>query len=952
MSHSTPSPTRVRMVVVALLVAAAVYAELGEVLGPRSAACQEAHSGEVPGEAEGAEYYNANRAELACQDNNTAALREIGKAGYWSTCEELVVTGRQSVAKELAKHVAGPDAPALRTYVENRTPGPSDPALRASIWRVNRALLAEDWSRALEISPVVRDSQDTVLTVRVRRARGVALDELRRDIEATEVYARTGDGAMRLGWREQAMNCAARLERLGRRFWVAHNPAAALGCFDAAHPLRQWLGDPLDLARCESDVGAAATLVGDYARALEFGERAILALEPTQEIRAVTTAKENLGNLYRVLGGLPRAEELLLEALQLQRQELPQDVPGTLSDLGALYRCSGRVKQAIDVLEEARRLLGDSTVNDVDIKLLNNLGTAYRDAQRPDDATRCLESALEQATARGVKIAECKALSNLASIRSSVRDFKSAIDLDRRALAVAEEFVFQDDEQAALTSLARDLYGVGDYEGAIANAQRALTLQERLSGRLPLEIAGATRESRGDAISIGFDASAAKKDVEKMVWFLEHGRAQVLLAGLGAGAIDPAARSPEPLLQAEVEAGDSVSKSRSAYLAALKAGTAQEAAAAKQVLAACSARLREAQERVYQSRSKLTPAVYPEAVSLRDLQTDLRIDDLIVMYAITGVGTSAIVINRGMATVKGPWPTADVETATRPLRPGGDGAWGKETQLAARRAVIDVLDLPAGTGRVIVIPDGFLAYVPFPALLPDRDVVLSPSVSVYRALVEASSGRGEGVLAVGDPVYPPTVDPALAALHPSLRSLARLPASRKEVMSVGTKQLLGADATVSALMSVSRTRDRWRAVHLACHAVVDPERPQLSYLALTPAPSSSGVVTVRDVAALRLQAELITLSACESGVGRLTRVEGIVGFTRAFLLGGARDVLVSTWKVDSDAAAAFMVSFYKEWGIHGSRARALREAQAHVRSDTRWTEPRYWAAWQLWGCGR
>ena len=147
----------------------------------------------------------------------------------------------------------------------------------------------------------------------------------------------------------------------------------------------------------------------------------------------------------------------------------------------------------------------------------------------------------------------------------------------------------------------------------------------------------------------------------------------------------------------------------------------------------------------------------------------------------------------------------------------------------------------------------------------------------------------------------------------------------------------------------SRTPSRpWRALHLACHGLSDTERPTLSSLALTPAEGDDGLVTVLDVFRMTAEADLVVLSACQTGRGNVVQGEGIIGFTRAFMFAGASRVIVSLWKVDDAATHALMVKFYELWKTKPA-ATALREAQEFVKGHEKWRHPYYWAAWQLWG---
>ena len=149
-------------------------------------------------------------------------------------------------------------------------------------------------------------------------------------------------------------------------------------------------------------------------------------------------------------------------------------------------------------------------------------------------------------------------------------------------------------------------------------------------------------------------------------------------------------------------------------------------------------------------------------------------------------------------------------------------------------------------------------------------------------------------------------------------------------------------------------KPRWRAVHFACHGTIDPERPALSSLALAPDPENDGFLTAIEVFRARIPADLVVLSACATGQGRIVEGEGIVGLTRAFMFAGAPRVICSLWKVDDEATRALMTKFYELWnpktGSPGlGTAEALRKAQEFVRSQEKWKHPYYWAAWVLWG---
>jgi CHAT domain-containing protein len=233
-----------------------------------------------------------------------------------------------------------------------------------------------------------------------------------------------------------------------------------------------------------------------------------------------------------------------------------------------------------------------------------------------------------------------------------------------------------------------------------------------------------------------------------------------------------------------------------------------------------------------------------------------------------------------------------------------------------------------------------------------------PSGTTYGHLLGDAAARGEQVLALGDPDYGVAFDPrALEAFASKERGrrFAPLPATREEAKAVGDVTLLGRDASEAGLRAAIAAKGaRWHGIHFACHGLVDPERPRLCSLALTPDAGNDGFLTALEVLRSEIPADLVVLSACETSKGRIIQGEGIVGLTRAFMFAGSPRVVCSLWKVDDDATRALMTRFYALWNPKdGSKpmgtAAALRAAQEHVRSQERWKRPYYWAAWVLWG---
>jgi CHAT domain-containing protein len=142
----------------------------------------------------------------------------------------------------------------------------------------------------------------------------------------------------------------------------------------------------------------------------------------------------------------------------------------------------------------------------------------------------------------------------------------------------------------------------------------------------------------------------------------------------------------------------------------------------------------------------------------------------------------------------------------------------------------------------------------------------------------------------------------------------------------------------------------YRIVHFACHGFLNEPNPFRSALVLsaTNAAEDDGFLQTREIYGLTMDADLVVLSACQSGKGRLEGSEGPMGLARAFFFAGARSVISSLWTINDKASVTFMHEFYKSLAGGISAGEALRYAKKRMLKSA-WTHPFYWASFMLQG---
>jgi CHAT domain-containing protein len=252
-------------------------------------------------------------------------------------------------------------------------------------------------------------------------------------------------------------------------------------------------------------------------------------------------------------------------------------------------------------------------------------------------------------------------------------------------------------------------------------------------------------------------------------------------------------------------------------------------------------------------------------------------------------------------------------------------------------------------------------------LLDRHDVVVLPSAAVLAALRARRPARGAPprIAILADPVYG-TADPRDAAAvrvaaHPR-RELPRLPFAADEAAAIA--QLVPADRVRLAtgfdarreLLTTGALRG-YDLLHIAVHGLVHARRPDLSGLALAMVDGrgapQDGFLRLHEIYQLDLDAELVTLSGCDTALGPEIRGEGMIGLARGFLSAGARRVVASLWQVHDRATAELMRRFYDGMLARGlAPPAALREAQRGLRDQTPYAAPYFWAAFVLEGDDR
>lgn len=318
----------------------------------------------------------------------------------------------------------------------------------------------------------------------------------------------------------------------------------------------------------------------------------------------------------------------------------------------------------------------------------------------------------------------------------------------------------------------------------------------------------------------------------------------------------------------------------------------------------------------------------------------------------------------------------DVERLRDALaRPGpGDERLRTVSRELYQRLVQPATERMKKARRIVIVPDGVLFDLPFEILLTDdpsgevgweeqpyltRDyaTVYCPSASIYVRL-KTQKGKKKyerELLALGSPDFSPYKHHSDA----SLKAIVPLPSTRSEVLAIGSyvkedkkRIFVGGEASEANLKRELRTGGSPRIVHLATHGQIDPVEPVSSRVVFSPGATGEedGLLHTLEILSLPFDAGLVVVSACESARGRISRGEGVVGLSRAFVASGARGVVASLWAVSDVSTAELMKVFYgRMLKKKKSACESFQNARLTLMEDPAYAHPFYWSPFVVIG---
>jgi len=736
-----------------------------------------------------------------------------------------------------------------------------------------------------------------------------------------------------------------------------------------------------------NNLGLAYSIVGRLDDAIRYYEESLAISRETKDRVNERYVLSSLGSAYEQLESFEKAAEIYDQTLAIARELKNSSFEASaLAGLGSVAANSNRYEKAIEYYEQSLTIYRELKERLYVGGTLAGLGDAYRKWGRIEKGVEYLQQGLAIYREVQYRAGEADVLKTLAQAEITRGDLGAARKYIEEGLKVEEARRSDIISQESRTSFLAGAQGTYRLYTDILMSQHktdpskglnilAFETSERQRSRSLLDLLG---EARAD-IRQGVDESFLES--ERKLLRKINDKAQLLMRAKSPEQADALKKEISQLENDYERAQAAIRRASPNYSALtqpqpLKLGDIQSQLDADTLLLEYSL----GEERSYLwviGRDSLASYELPKRELIE--KSAREVYELLTARNTNRSGETAQQRQERLSQAETKLPAAALELSKMILAP-----------VAAQ----------IGTKRLLIVADGALQYIPF-AMLPDpaltavqplivgHEVVSLPSASVLALQRSELANRQPApkmLAVIADPVFDRSdarfkmavvdekaaVPSGMTADTRGLEHIAetkdaktgklvirRLPFTRQEADAIIA--LTPKDSSFKAIdFQANRTNvlngdlSQYKYVHFATHGVMDAQRPGLSSLVLSTVDAAgkpqNGFLRANDIYNMKLPAELVVLSACQTGLGKEVKGEGLIGLTRGFMYAGAKRVVVSLWSVNDKATSDLMTKFYRGMLKDNERpAAALRAAQIEMWKQKKWQSPYYWAAFTMQG---
>lgn len=749
-----------------------------------------------------------------------------------------------------------------------------------------------------------------------------------------------------------------------------------------------------------NSLGAVYSAIGETDTAIDYYQQVLDLTASAGYSSARAIVLNNIGNLYESLGSGKQALNYYQQAIQniqnlSDRAYADSEVEATvLNNIGRAYDSLEDREAAFSYLNQALAIYEDAGDRAGMGGVLNNIGALYNSASEQQTALTYYLQALPLLQAVEKRDREANTLNNIGFAYSLRGEQTTAIDYYQQALTIFKEMSDRANEAIVLANIAFLEEEQGQLENSLETISAAIALVEDLRTNISdSDLRASYFTTVQDWYQLKIDLLMQLERAVAAFEVSEAARGRLLIELLNEASVDLRAKVSPELIEQEVALRQSLRTLEDQRLELLYSGqdTTRIAEALEPRSEAIVQRLEQTLASIRRDSPSYAEIVQPSPLSLdRVRQTVLDDETVLLQYAVGEAQSYLWIVSDGEFEVRVLPGKLAIEEVARPFlsaisNSGSTSDVNRAGQAIAAQVLPELPEWTAGK-RLLISGDGILSQVPFAALplpskteytplLVEHEILIQPSISAVAVLRQQHSTRSErspSIAILADPVYDAS-DERVAqqqtkfalseVVQSNIRDLSRsgiqpLPYTRVEAENIveiasGYKTTTAYDFEANYEWLTDPAIGDYSILHLATHGLINPINPHLSGLVLSLVdasgqPTDSGFLQLHDIFGLDLSAELVVLSACETGLGPNVDGEGIVGLSRGFMYAGAERVAVSLWNVDDAATASLMSDFYN-YMLEEELAPAAALRSAQMKAWQAGQSPYLWAAFTLQG---
>jgi CHAT domain-containing protein/tetratricopeptide (TPR) repeat protein len=747
-----------------------------------------------------------------------------------------------------------------------------------------------------------------------------------------------------------------------------------------------------------NNIGAIYSEASDQQKALEYFLRALPLYKPLGNQFSEAITLNNIGNAYNKLGEPQKALDYLQQAVPMfQAVGAKGPLSFTLSNIGIAYRGLGDYEKALSYFNQAQTIQQQTGNKVQEAETLDQLGVLYSQQNQLQKALEYHQQALQLLHATGNVRREAVSLSNLGHVYTALGRLDEGMDHFNQALAVFRRIGDLNNIANALEGRARVQQQRGNLTEARKDIEESLSLIETVRAQTGSQQHRASYlASREKAYEFFIDLLMQQGHDAEALQASERGRARSLTEMLNESHVDILQGVDPTLVQKERDIRRSLNaKAQRQIQLTAQQGKKEEIDTLNKEISALEDDYQQVQSAIRNASPAYAALTQPQPLDLKGIQQQLDPDTVLLEYSLGQKRSYLFLVTQNSLTTYELPPAEQIQKLAQQVYESvsarSAGAEFRKSAAELGQMILSPALAELGTKRLAVVADGPLQYVPFAALsagkeyrplVVDHEMVSIPSASALAVQRQSLANRKpapKGLAVLADPVFSigdarfkgntrakeaSSTNDTRIIEHTSggpagQLAIRRLPFTRQEADQIMSVAPTGAnfkalDFRASRSVATSGELSQYRYVHFATHGYLDTARSGLSAIVLSMIDEQGnpqdGFLRTHDIYNLKLPAELVVLSACETGLGKDVKGEGIEGLTRGFMYAGARRVVVSLWNVNDRATAALMQRLYV--GMLKSNktpAAALRAAQIELLRTRQWQSPYYWAAFVMQG---